>query len=152
MNPIQKLEDAINSMIIDALTRAHNQGLITYEQIPEFIIEVPRDSGHGDFASNVAMLLARQARMAPRQIADIIRANMDLDDNKLIDKIEVAGAGFLNFYLSKAWLYEIPQLVISMGDKYGYNPSQNKKVQVEFVSANPTGNLHMGNARGGSHW
>lgn len=150
MNPIQKLRDDIKDLIIDSLEKAKHEGLIIYNQIPEFVIEAPRDSGHGDFASNVAMLMAREARKAPRQIADIIVAHIELQHNKQINKIEVAGAGFINFFLNISWLYEIPQLVIGMGDKYGYNPIQNKKVQVEFVSANPTGNLHMGNARCGA--
>ena len=94
--------------------------------------------------------MARQARMAPRKIAEIIVTQIDRDLMPELEKIEVAGAGFINFFLNQSWLYNLPALVIGMGDRYGSSPSQNQKVQVEFVSANPTGNLHMGNARGGA--
>ncbi|HZK86513.1 MAG TPA: arginine--tRNA ligase [Syntrophomonas sp.] len=137
-------------MIIVALEKAKIQGQLNYQQIPEFVIEVPKDSGHGDFACNVAMLLARQARMAPRQIAEIIISHIDLQAEEVLEKIEVAGAGFINFFLNNNWLYDIPEMVVRMGERFGDNPRVNKKVQVEFVSANPTGNLHMGNARGGA--
>ena len=150
MNPIHKLQEGLNQMIIVALEKAKIQGQLNYQQIPEFVIEVPKDSGHGDFACNVAMLLARQARMAPRQIAEIIISHIDLQAEEVLEKIEVAGAGFINFFLNNHWLYDIPEMVVRMGERFGDNPRVNKKVQVEFVSANPTGNLHMGNARGGA--
>jgi len=150
MNPIHKLQEGLNQMIIVALEKAKIQGQLNYQQIPEFVIEVPKDSGHGDFACNVAMLLARQARMAPRQIAEIIISHIDLQAEEVLEKIEVAGAGFINFFLNNNWLYDIPEMVVRMGERFGDNPRVNKKVQVEFVSANPTGNLHMGNARGGA--
>lgn len=150
MNPIRKLQEGLNQMIIVALEKAKIQGQLNYQQIPEFVIEVPKDSGHGDFACNVAMLLARQARMAPRQIAEIIISHIDLQAEEVLEKIEVAGAGFINFFLNNHWLYDIPEMVVRMGERFGDNPRVNKKVQVEFVSANPTGNLHMGNARGGA--
>jgi len=149
MNPIQKIKEALSCIIIEALGTAKDSGQLNYQQIPEFVIEVPKDSGHGDFACNAAMLLARQARMAPRQIAEIITMHTKTEEN-LVEKVEVAGAGFINFFLHDSWLYEIPAMVIRMGDRFGENPRIHKKVQVEFVSANPTGNLHMGNARGGA--
>jgi len=149
MNPIQKIKEALSCIIIEALGTAKDSGQLNYQQIPEFVIEVPKDSGHGDFACNAAMLLARQARMAPRQIAEIITMHVKIEEN-LVEKVEVAGAGFINFFLHDSWLYEIPAMVIRMGDRFGENPRIHKKVQVEFVSANPTGNLHMGNARGGA--
>ncbi len=123
---------------------------LNIETIPDFVIEVPREKEHGDFAVNVAMLLARQARMAPGKIAAILVDIMEQNGDPQIERVEVAGAGFINFFLSKAWLYDIPGLIYQMGDRYGSNPNHQSKVQVEFVSANPTGNLHMGNARGGA--
>jgi arginyl-tRNA synthetase len=149
MNPIEKIREILNEIIINALERARSQGSINFDNIPDFSIEVPNDKGHGDFASNIAMLLAKQARMAPRQIAELIIANTDKLPAQ-VEKIEVAGPGFINFFLNPSWLYTIPQLVLDMGERYGSNPPCNKRVQVEFVSANPTGNLHMGNARGGA--
>jgi arginyl-tRNA synthetase len=149
MNPIQKIKEELARMVIEALEKARNSGQLNYELIPEFVIEVPKDSGHGDFACNVAMLLARQARMAPRRIAEMITGYIIINE-KFLEKVEVAGAGFINFFLNDVWLYEIPEMVVRMADHFGENPRVNKKVQVEFVSANPTGNLHMGNARGGA--
>ncbi|MBO8157941.1 arginine--tRNA ligase [Thermosyntropha sp.] len=150
MNPIQELKNFLENTVKDALVKAKDEGLINYENIPDFVIEVPREKEHGDFACNVAMLLARQARMAPRKIAEIIVEKMDLSKVSFINKVEVAGAGFINFFLSVEWLYDVPLLVQKMGERYGYNGEKGEKVQVEFVSANPTGNLHMGNARGGA--
>ncbi|MDD4774999.1 MAG: arginine--tRNA ligase [Syntrophomonas sp.] len=150
MDPIQKLRDGLDRLVAAALGQTQATGLLRFEQQPEFVIEVPRDEGHGDFSTNAAMLLARQARMAPRQIADIIISQMDLGLMPEVVKVEVAGPGFINFFVDQSWLYELPAVVIGMGDRYGSGPHQNQKVQVEFVSANPTGNLHMGNARGGA--
>ena len=150
MNPIQNLTQGLRKLITGALEAARAAGELNFDTIPDFAVEVPRDSGHGDFASNVAMLMARQARMAPRRIAEIIIQHINLEDTKGLDRLEIAGAGFINFFLNNSWLYEIPELVTNMGENYGNNPEQGKKVQVEFVSANPTGNLHMGNARGGA--
>ena len=150
MNPIQNLREGLKNLVISALEKSRVEGLIVFDTLPEFVIEVPREDGHGDFASNVAMLMARQARMAPHRIAQIIIENIDRNRMPELEKIEVAGAGFINFFLNRAWLYFLPGMVLEMGDRYGSSPKQNQKVQVEFVSANPTGNLHMGNARGGA--
>ena len=148
MNPIQELKDSLQQALVHALEYARDEGAINYEQVPEFVIEVPADKGHGDFAANIAMLLARQARMAPRKIAELIVRHLTMAQP--VEKVEVAGAGFINFFLNPSWLYEIPALVSNMGGAYGNSPRLGRKVQVEFVSANPTGNLHMGNARGGA--
>ncbi len=150
MNPIEEIKQLISEIIVKSLKAAKSQGLIDYNHIPDFVIEVPREKKHGDFACNAAMLMAKEARMAPRKIAEIILKMMDVNQIKYIDKIEVAGAGFINIYCNNEWLYKIPLIVYDMDDKYGYNEKQDIKVQVEFVSANPTGNLHMGNARGGA--
>ncbi|MDD3364878.1 MAG: arginine--tRNA ligase, partial [Syntrophomonas sp.] len=150
MNPIQKFREGLRNLVVSALEKSRADGLIVFDTLPEFVIEVPKDEGHGDFASNVAMLMARQARMAPRRIAEIISDQIDRTQMPELEKIEVAGAGFINFFLNQAWLYSLPGIVLEMGERYGSSPKQNQKVQVEFVSANPTGNLHMGNARGGA--
>ncbi|SHH07299.1 arginyl-tRNA synthetase [Thermosyntropha lipolytica DSM 11003] len=150
MNPVQELKRNLSGMVMDALKKAKEEGLLDYAEVPPFVIEVPREKEHGDFACNVAMLLAKQARMAPRKIAEIIEDKMEWQESELLNKVEVAGAGFINFFLSHDWLYEVPFLVKRMGSRYGYNEEKGEKIQVEFVSANPTGNLHMGNARGGA--
>lgn len=98
MNPIQELKDSLQQAIVHALEYAKNEGAINYEQVPEFVIEVPADKGHGDFAANIAMLLARQARMAPRKIAEIIVRHLTVAQP--VEKVEVAGAGFINFFLN----------------------------------------------------
>lgn len=151
MNPIEKMKDFLREVIIDGLEAAKNRDMIKFESLPCFAIEVPREKEHGDFACNVAMLMAREARIAPRKIAEIlVRIIADTQKMNHINRIEVAGPGFINFFLSNDWLYEVPVLVCNMGEKYGYNEKRNLRVQVEFVSANPTGDLHMGNARGGA--
>ena len=149
MNPIQRLRDSLYKTIVTALEQAKEDGMLNFSTIPDFVIEVPREKEHGDFAANVAMLLARQAKMPPRKIAEIIVAQIPVNQAG-VKKVDIAGAGFINFYFDNDWLYGIPALVQTMGNEYGKNQRQNIKVQVEFVSANPTGNLHMGNARGGA--
>lgn len=121
-----------------------------YTSIPDFAMEKPRDEGHGDFACNVAMLLAREARMAPRKIAEALTTRLDLAAMAFVARVEIAGAGFINFFLEDSWLGSVPALVCTMDGLYGCNQPRRSRIQVEFVSANPTGNLHIGNARGGA--
>ncbi|MEN6390354.1 MAG: arginine--tRNA ligase [Syntrophomonas sp.] len=150
MDPVQKIKTSLVQLVTKALEEAKRQELLSFSTVPDFVIEVPREKGHGDFACNAAMLLARQARMAPRQIAEILVGIIKAARPAGVEKVEAAGAGFINFYLSNDWLFEVPALVVKLGEDYGRNESKNQRVQVEFVSANPTGNLHMGNARGGA--
>lgn len=110
-------------------------------------IERTRDVAHGDFASNLAMMLARELKSSPRQIAEKLIAA--LPSNPLIEKVEIAGAGFMNFTLNKEAYFNELNEVFQQQDQYGYNNAANgTKVQVEFVSANPTGPLHVGHGRG----
>lgn len=150
MNPVQAIKKGLAQLVAKALEEAREQKLLSFDTVPDYVIEVPREKGHGDFACNAAMLLARQARMAPRQIAEILAGIIKAGSLAGVEKVEAAGAGFLNFYLSNDWLFRVPFLAVNMGDDYGRNENKNLMVQVEFVSANPTGNLHMGNARGGA--
>lgn len=150
MNLVQEVKDHIQQIICAALQSCKQNGAFDFASIPEFVIEVPREKEHGDFACNVAMLMAKQAKTAPRKIAECIINAIDEKQDLYIEKIEVAGAGFINIYLNNNWLYNLPKLVKKLGDDYGSNPATGQKIQVEFVSANPTGNLHMGNARGGA--
>lgn len=150
MNPVQELQTFLQKVILDAVEASREQGLINYQSLPDFVIEVPREKGHGDFACNIAMLMAREARMAPRKIAELIIDKINKKSFERLEKVEVAGPGFINIFLNNNWLHAIPALVFTLGDKYGYNDRCGQRVQVEFVSANPTGNLHMGNARGGA--
>ena len=109
MNPIESIQQSIRDKITDAVNQAVKANLLTVDTIPDFVVEVPREKEHGDFAVNIAMLLARQARMAPRKIAEILVGVMKQNPDPQLEKIEVAGAGFINFFLSKAWLYEVPR-------------------------------------------
>ena len=111
----------------------------------DIIIEKSKDETHGDYASNVAMKLSRLFAKAPRDVASLIVNEID---NEGIDKIEIAGPGFINFYMKHDSLQAFVSKIINEGDNYGRLPKKNLKVNVEFVSANPTGLLHVGTARG----
>jgi len=150
MNPILDMQEYLKGIVAQAAQKAQSQGQLDFQELPDFVIEVPREKGHGDFACNLALLLAREARMAPRKIAEIILASLQVDELDEVQKIEVAGPGFINIFLGHDWLYRLPAQIYHLGDKYGFHARRQMKVQVEFVSANPTGNLHMGNARGGA--
>ena len=131
-----------------ALERAVTRGSLPEVDVPRFVVEVPRESDHGDFATNLAMLLARPARMAPRKIAEAIINNLELKGTR-VERVEIAGPGFINFYLESAWVLDALPRIEAGDENYGrVSLGKGKKVQVEFVSANPTGLLHMGNARG----
>lgn len=131
-----------------ALQAARHQGAIRVDEAPDFTVEAPREKEHGDFAANLAMLLAKPARMAPRKAAEILVQNLSLAGT-WIERVEIAGPGFINFYLNPLWVYQALPRIINSGKDYGrVDVGRGKKVQVEFVSANPTGLLHMGNARG----
>ena len=150
MNFIEDIKRQFREAIDGTLEILRNNRELTFSAIPDYAIEVPRERNHGDFAANVAMLMAREARMAPRKIAELITSRLSLD-KAVVRKVEVAGAGFINFYLNEDWLYSVPPVILAMGDDFGKVEKKNgKRVQVEFVSANPTGDLHMGNARGGA--
>ena len=111
----------------------------------DIIIEKSKDTSHGDYASNVAMKFSRLFAKAPRDVANLIIENINMES---IDKIEIAGPGFINFFMKNDSLQVIVKKIISSGDNYGRSERKNQKVNVEFVSANPTGLLHVGTARG----
>lgn len=150
----EKMREKITAILAAATEKAQaSEELPLTEElgaIKELIrLEEPKDKTHGDFACNIAMLLAKPMRRSPGVIANAVVANMEKTED--IEKVEVAGAGFINFYLNSSWLYEVIQQVELQGDDYGrVNIGNGKRVMVEFVSANPTGPMHMGNARGGA--
>lgn len=114
------------------------------------IIEIPKDLSHGDYSTNVAMRLARELHKAPRDIA--LSLKTFLEKGEFVEKIEIAGPGFINFYLKKDSITAIIKTAITKGDDYGKNEFGNhQKVMVEYVSANPTGDLHLGHARGAAY-
>ena len=108
------------------------------------VIEHSKSSEHGDYACNIAMQLSKTLHKNPREIASLIISNLDNDG---IEKIEIAGPGFINFFMATESLTKVIKSIVSLGDKYGRSNKNNKRVNVEFVSANPTGNLHLGHAR-----
>lgn len=150
MNPIREIQYHIRQAMVQAAHSCREAGHFSFEELPDFVVEIPNQSEHGDFACNLAMLLAKQAHMAPRSIAEHLVGELQTLLADSVEKIEVAGAGFMNFYLPASWLEKLPAQIIAAGENYGKNEPRPEKIQVEFVSANPTGNLHMGNARGGA--
>lgn len=148
---IEKVKNQIVDVISDAVKNAVKSGDFPEITLPEQInIEVPRDKAHGDFSTNIAMQLTRQAKTFPGRTADIIVKNANVEGT-YIKEIKTAGPGFINFYLSNSWLYDVLPVIQQEMKNYGKsNLGNGKKVMVEFVSANPTGPLHMGNARGGA--
>ena len=125
-------------------------GLAEETNIPDIMLETPRSKENGDYATNIAMQLTKIAKKPPRAIAEAIVENLD-KESASIETIEIAGPGFINITLKKDYLQEVVKTVLEQGDKYGRSNSGNgEKIQVEFVSANPTGDLHLGHARGAS--
>lgn len=147
---VKETQKELREKILDALGRAVANGELPAEPLPAFNIEKPANSANGDFSSNIALAGAKAFKKAPRMIAQSIADNIDLEGT-LFEKVEIAGPGFLNFYLSQRYYSEIVKDVITRGENYGAsNFGKGKKVLVEFVSANPTGPMHIGNARGGA--
>ncbi len=137
-------------IILDSLGRLISLEKAPAEPLPDFIIEIPADKSHGDFAANAAMVSAKAFKLPPRKIAELICEEAILDGT-YFEKIEIAGPGFINFFLSKKWFSSIADTVLTEADNYGRtNTGDGKKILVEFVSANPTGPMHIGNARGGA--
>lgn len=147
---VMQTQDVLKNKITDAVKTAIQKGELPQAEIPEFIIETPADKKNGDFSTNIAMAGARAFHKAPKMIAESIVASLDLDGS-LFDRAEIAGPGFINFYLCDAYYSQIVLDVVSKGEDYGKsNYGGGKRVLVEFVSANPTGPMHIGNARGGA--
>ena len=142
--------EELKQLILSSLGRLVGAEKIPAEPLPPFRIEVPADKSHGDFAVNVAMVSAKALKMPPRKIAELVCQELDLEGS-YFDKVEIAGPGFINFFLNQKWFSSVVENVITEKDKFGRtNLGSGKRVLVEFVSANPTGPMHIGNARGGA--
>ncbi len=149
-NITDKIRQQIKSTVLDSINLSIRNEELPSIEINDILIETPREKGHGDFSTNVAMQITKTAKKAPRQIADIIIKNIDTKDT-YIEKVTCAGPGFINFTLDPKYLYDAMEIIEEEKEQYGrINIGNGKKVMVEFVSANPTGPLHMGNARGGA--
>ncbi|PAD40733.1 arginine--tRNA ligase [Shouchella clausii] len=145
MNHMERKKEQLRMEVRRAVLQAE---LATESEVPSVLLEVPKDKAHGDFATNIAMQLARIAKKAPRAIAEELVANFDREQAG-IEKIEIAGPGFINFFLDNGYLRELIPQVLDEKDDYGRSDvGQGEKVLIEFVSANPTGDLHLGHARG----
>ena len=148
-NMIQNAKDSISQILNAAYQKAAEKGELPAGAALSGTVEIPKDSANGDFAANHAMAGAKALRMAPRKIAETLIANADLADTWFAS-VEVAGPGFINFRLADRWYADVLQAVTREGADYGRSDiGHGQKVMVEFVSANPTGPMHMGNARGG---
>lgn len=148
MNLIEAITNNIKEEVVSAVVKAN---LAKRDELPDIVLEAPKEKAHGDFATNIAMQLARIAKKAPRAIAETIVEHID-KDKASVTKIEVAGPGFINFFVDPGVFTKIVPAILSLGEKYGESDfGQGKKVQVEFVSANPTGSLHLGHARGAAY-
>ena len=147
---INKTEQDLRRRIEESINKAIANGTLPQGEIGSFNIEVPADRANGDYSTNAAMASARVFRLPPRKIAEAIVECLDLSGS-MFERCEIAGAGFINFYFSNDFYAEILLDLEEKGDNYGRSDyGQGKKVMVEFVSANPTGPMHMGNARGGA--
>lgn len=142
------MKHKILQMITDALEKARLAGELTLYTMPAVVLEVPKEAGHGDFACTVALGLARSERKAPKAIAECVVKNIS-DPDGLLDRVEVAGLGFLNFFLKDSAWQSILKDIDRQGTSFGHSHvGGGRMVQVEFVSANPTGPLHIGHGRG----
>lgn len=149
-NMIELAKQQVKETVMNALGRLVAEGKIEAVPLPAFNVERPADVSHGDFSCNAAMVSAKALRNNPRAIGQMI-ADAAVLDGTVFEKIEVAGPGFLNFFISPLWFNETVGEVISSGSDYGKTElGKGKRVLVEFVSANPTGPMHIGNARGGA--
>ena len=147
---VQQATNELRAAIEAAIKAAIADGSLPEAEIPAFALEVPADRSHGDWACNAAMAGARAFRLAPRKIAEAVVSHLDLTPT-YFDRCEIAGPGFLNFFLNPRFYADVLRDVEALGEQYGRSDyGKGEKVMVEFVSANPTGPMHMGNARGGA--
>ena len=142
------MKNRIRQLIAASALLAHEKGRLPSADFPEIHVEVPKLETHGDFSTNFAMLMAATQKMAPRKIAQAIVEHLNAS-HRLMNKIDIAGPGFINFYLKPSAWHPVLQEVLTADRRYGATDlGRGDKIQVEFVSANPTGPLHVGHGRG----
>lgn len=145
MSTLKQTEETLKTAIKQAILQAE---LASGEELPAIQLEKPKEKAHGDFATNIAMQLARVAKKAPRQIAEDIVAQLD-NEEASVENVEIAGPGFINFFMKDDFLGNVVPAMLEAGSSYGQvDIGTGKSVQVEFVSVNPTGDLHVGHGRG----
>ena len=146
---VNKIETTLKELLAKAVIEASLTEDIDAKNI---VIEIPKDVSHGDYSSNIAMQLTKLLKRNPREIAKSIVEKIDTV-HSVVSKVEIAGPGFINLFIQKSAMTSIIKEVIDFQDDYGKsNYGQGIKYNVEFVSANPTGDLHLGHAKGGSGW
>jgi len=144
------MKQHLQELITQSVNQLKQQKILDDALAVNIVLERTKDKAHGDFASNIAMMLAKPAQLKPRELAEKIVAH--LPTSEFVTKIEIAGPGFINFYLTDTALYAVVKTVLAQKEKYGRSQwAQNKRVHVEFVSSNPTGPLHVGHGRGASY-
>jgi len=144
------MKNQIAELLAQALAKCQGAGLLPAELSPAIQVEHTRDSSHGDLAANLAMILAKPAGKKPRDVAQLLIEH--LPASAIVDKVEIAGPGFINFFLKADTQFAIVPVILKAGEDFGRcNLGQGKRVQVEFVSANPTGPLHVGHGRGAAY-
>ena len=147
---VQQATEQLRAAIVNSMEEAVKAGDLAQAPLPAFNLEIPADHSHGDWSCNAAMAGAKAFRAAPRKIAEAIVSHLDLSAT-YFDRVEIAGPGFLNFFFSPRFQSDVLRDILALDENYGRSDyGQGKKVMVEFVSANPTGPMHMGNARGGA--
>ena len=147
---VNKAQTQIRQMVLSAIEKAQQSGMLLEGESNAFSVEVPADRKNGDYSTNAAMVNAKVFRLPPRKIAEAITENILLEGT-YFRKVEIAGPGFINFYLSDVYYADVLFEIKEAGDNYGRSDyGKGKSINVEFVSANPTGPMHMGNARGGA--
>ena len=144
------MKNQISQLISQAIESAQQAGELPADLEVTIQIDRTRDKSHGDYACNIAMQLAKAARKKPRDIAEQLVAHLPASDS--VEKVEIAGPGFINFYLSSNTIYSVVPKIVEQAERFGHSTvGAGKKVQVEFVSANPTGPLHVGHGRGAAY-
>jgi len=144
------MKQLVEQILSDALSRLRAQAKIPADVEAEIKVERTKDSSHGDFASNLALIIAKPCRQSPRQLAELLVAAMPA--HELVERVDIAGPGFINFYLRGDALTQVVKSILSLGEQFGRcDIGQGQKVLVEFVSANPTGPLHVGHGRGAAY-
>ena len=141
------MKKGLNEIIVRAITRGQEQSELSEGALPPLILEYPREERHGDYATNIAMAIASQTKKSPRAIAEIIIRYIE-DDEGIIERTEIAGPGFINFFLKADYWWHFLREADRQGERYGEGElGQGKRALVEFLSANPTGPLHIGHGR-----
>lgn len=143
------IEGKLKGLLETALKKCKNESKLKLDLIPEIILETPRSVEHGDYATNLALMLAKSEGLKPRDVAQMITDHLPSESKGFLNKVEIAGPGFINFHIVPEAYFNLLNEIVDAGENFGsLDIGKGKKVQVEFVSANPTGPLHVGHGRG----